>query len=653
MSPCDPYSEPDKDWPTTHERLITYLDSKEARPTAKAAGDSPRPRDLPTEVLESIFSYVPSKHDVLQVCQASRRFFAIATPILYHDMQYTISSGIDPILISMFTIESIGLRYVRNLTLSPAPNMNNNQQNLFQLVRLLINHVPVNMLESFRWDTPHSLPPDVVKLLWQRHRYLRNAEVFKKEAPASGWSFEDVELLQEINRLPFPELKSIRIVPDAPEVLFTACAALQKGRVTDLELDGRYWEVSRPPSAASSDAGGDDQDDDEEEEPDLEDPLTGSLFSHLERVKPCRVPRHDTFTRLTLSDIDLTNCKRTWFTYVDLCHLKELRLEHCVGADIFLVTLSAGATTPRLHALTLVHDLSTAQGDRTIYGLEDLLTSPKHTLRTLKLSLRNARELPSVTCIRSHGKTLKRLLLDISGRNEVQNGGWDNPGASKYELVYDGMQFESILQSCSSLVELGMAFPEVGLEYNNFGGDCGEFSRMVMEVVRIRVSTLKTLNIINWPKDYQTSGHAGYYAAKVPQLARLACDIFALHRCFDPRTGQFAKELHDCRLDVIAFGVREHSSFAPDPVYFAPSEISALSKVRSGASDVSLDHLRARGLRLAILDYPERDFHAGSRKNDGVASRPWASPRIDPAGLDGGGGGGGWAGGGNDGWGDN
>lgn len=93
---------------------------------------------------------VPSKHDLLQVCQTSKRFFAIATPTLYHDMQYTISSGIDPVLTNMFTIESIGLRYVRNLVLSPGPDMRNNQQALFQLVRMFINHVPVNMLESFR-----------------------------------------------------------------------------------------------------------------------------------------------------------------------------------------------------------------------------------------------------------------------------------------------------------------------------------------------------------------------------------------------------------------------------------------------------------------------------------------------------------------------
>lgn len=301
--------------------------------------------------------------------------------------------------------------------------------------------------------------------------------MFIKETPDPEVVGEGIDLLPEVNRLPFPELKSVRAIPDAVDALLTACAAIQKGNVTALELDGRHWQGFEVGTPAASDAGEDE--DDEEEDADLEDALTGSLFSHLERVKPCRIAHHDTFTRLTLMDVNLTNCKRTWFTYLDLCHLKELRLEHCVGADIFLMKLSAGAATPRLHGFTLIHDLN-AQGDRTIYALEDLLTSAKHTLRSLKLSLRNAKELPSVTCIRSHGKTLKRLLLDISGRNEVQTSGWGSDGASKYELVYDAAQFTSILRSCGSLVELGTAFPEVGLEYDNFVREGGDFaSRMV------------------------------------------------------------------------------------------------------------------------------------------------------------------------------
>jgi len=68
---------------------------------------------------------VPSKHDLLQLCLANKRFFPTAVASLYHDMKCTIASGIDPVLTNMFTIESIGLRYVHNVVLSPGPGAYN------------------------------------------------------------------------------------------------------------------------------------------------------------------------------------------------------------------------------------------------------------------------------------------------------------------------------------------------------------------------------------------------------------------------------------------------------------------------------------------------------------------------------------------------
>lgn len=60
MAPCDPYSEPDR-WPTAHERLITYLNCKEAISTAQSLGGGSGQRDLPTELVEMIISYVSSE----------------------------------------------------------------------------------------------------------------------------------------------------------------------------------------------------------------------------------------------------------------------------------------------------------------------------------------------------------------------------------------------------------------------------------------------------------------------------------------------------------------------------------------------------------------------------------------------------------------
>jgi len=149
-----------------------------------------------------------------------------------------------------------------------------------------------------------------------------------------------------------------------------------------------------------------------------------------------------------------------------------------------------------------------------------------------------------------------------------------------------------------------------------------------MDVVRL--SKLKTLNVINWPKDYEQNGHPGYYAAKIPQLARLASDIFTLYRRFDGRKQMFLRDVHNCSLEVFAFGVRERSSFAPSPVYFVQSETYALDRLRKGAADAQLESLVARGLNVAILEYKERDFDEQSRKNDGVmVQQQWSEAGQD------------------------
>ena len=173
-----------------------------------------------------------------------------------------------------------------------------------------------------------------------------------------------MDLLAEVNRIEFSHLRAVRAVPDTAESALLACNALQRGIITELEIDGRLWQNGDAHEVRE-----------EDDEGGVHDLLTECLFSHLEQVHPGRSPKHDILTSLTLKDIDATLCKHTWFTYLDLCHLKHLRLEHCKGADTFLMRLTSGAATLGLHVFTLIHDLGT-HSDRTIHAVEDLLSSP-------------------------------------------------------------------------------------------------------------------------------------------------------------------------------------------------------------------------------------------------------------------------------------
>lgn len=513
----------------------------------------------------------------------------------------------------MFTLENTGLRYVREIKTHVDATHNNNPEAAHQWLGIAINQIPKDNLLKFRWETLHPMPSRLSKLLWQRQSKLEYIEVLPKYVHDS-WNSEqersEIDLLAEMNKLEFADLRKVRAVPDNAETALLACSALQRGAVTELEVDGLLWQE------------GDAREDEEDDEGGVHDLLTECLFDHVEYSMPGKVLEYDVLTSLTLKDINLTLCKRTWFGYLDFCHLKELRLEHCRGADIFLMQLASGAAKPGLYSFALVHDLGNT-ADRTIHAIQDLLSYPKHKVRRLELCLRNANELPDVKCICAHSQSLRSLLLDVAGKAHTPSSGpWSQPTqppAKHSVLVYDTQAFLSLILSCSSLVELGIAFPDVGLEYKHFSQDCGEFTKW-MDMVP-KVLKLATLNVLNWPTNYKHGAHEGYYAAKNLQLARLAWDIFMLHRCFDVMTSSFVAFERHPALEVVAFGVREHGAGSPQPAYFVQSEVRILGKTVSHAQGVPLKYLRDHNLDIKILDYHERDFDETSRKNFGASAR--------------------------------
>ncbi|KAK5122598.1 hypothetical protein LTR85_003861 [Meristemomyces frigidus] len=519
MAPCDPYDEP-MEWPTPHERLVSYLGRRESPPMVVIREKS-QPLtvdDLPTEILDIVLEYLPNKHDLAQVCKVDRRFFATATPILYREVHYNITETIDPRLSQMFTTSNTGLRFVKKVFIT-SNNNGSDMQAGYQWLEIFVNQLPVNKLISFNWNPPNAVSTRILKTLWQRQRSLHSLEILPVYSDNShGLQDQDeVDLHVELNKIEFEKLSSIRIVPDTSDTAYLGCAALQLGVITDLEVDARLWQ-----EPMNQDDEDDHQDsDDSDEENVVQDGLTESIFDHLTKVKPGRVPAYDHLTTLVLKDVDLTSCKHTWFCYLNLCHLKHLTLEHCKAADIFLIQASPGAATPRLHSFVLLHDLGT-RGDRTIHAINELLGFPRNTMRKLVLSLRNSCELPSAAKIRAHGKTLHTLLLDVAS---------DNPGnGAEYHthLVYTQQALQNIVSHCKSLKELGIAMPGVNLEYMNFGNECQPFATWI-DLIAQNLD-LATLNIINWPVQYKAQKQLGYYAAKAPQLARLASDVFVVAR---------------------------------------------------------------------------------------------------------------------------
>ncbi|KAK3680749.1 hypothetical protein LTR37_021083 [Vermiconidia calcicola] len=625
MAPCDPYSDPPVQ-PSVHDQLVSILDLEELQQTASAsAAPKPRLAGLPREVLDHIVSYIADRNDLAQLCKVNKLWFSVALSSLYHTFEIYIEGTLDPIRTQMFTRENAGLRFVREVVVHTEPTHPSKPDAAYQWLEIIAILIPQNSLSGFCWVTPHPLPARTFKLLWQRQRNLVRLEVLP-QLVADSWNESDTDpnLQVELNRLEFPKLRAVRAVPDTAQSASLTCAALQRGVITELEVDARLWQHGDAHQREHSD---EDEDQDQDEDTSVHDMLTGCMFSHLERAEPRRIPKHDFLTSLTLKDINLTLSKYTWFTYLDLCHLKHLRLEHCAGADIFLMQLASGAAAPGLRSFRLLHDLGT-HADRTIHAIEDLLNFPRHKLRKLELCLRNVPKLPNAAAIRAHSRSLEILLLDISGNGDRcdSTSDWGQPSPSPSvasndkSLVYDTDAFTSIIESCSSLGQLGVAFPTVGLKYHIFRCQPSVIPHWI-DLLAMNLK-LTTLNILNWPSDYKRGQNEGYYIAKNLQVARLAADIFQRHRIYDRDCKAFVKLERHPFLEVVAFGVREHGNESPSPAYFLQSEISVQGKKHKHAQSVSLKELKNHSLDIDVLDYEDRDFEETSRKNFG-ASAAW------------------------------
>lgn len=266
-----------------------------------------------------------------------------------------------------------------------------------------------------------------------------------------GNPIQDNNLLTQLNNIDFANSEAVRVVPDTTDTAWLGCAALQHGYITKLEVDARVWQLPHS---------GDEDDDDDDEDQTAAEPLTECLFDHLPRVEPGLTPTHDCLTTLILKDIDLSDCKRAWCTYLDLRYLKELNLEHCKGADVFLLKIAPGASTPALRAFSFVHTVAD-RSDVTTHAINELLQFPRNCLKTLTLCLRNSPELPKKSAIRGHGKTLKKLLLDITSNTATH-------GVVAGYPTYEYHALESMFESFTALKELGIALPSYGLEYKSF-----------------------------------------------------------------------------------------------------------------------------------------------------------------------------------------
>ncbi|KAK5131442.1 hypothetical protein LTR08_000906 [Meristemomyces frigidus] len=536
---------------------------------------------LPMELLDHVLSYLHTKADLANVCASSTKLFLITTPILYNSVHFVINTEFQPKLKKMLTRENPGLDYIRDIKLSADFQVTDGGA-AYEWIEIFVNAIPKDILMRFSWDTPRALPARITRLLWSRQRNLQHAEIFSSHLTGDN---RGPDLVDYLDTHAMPAVKEMRLVPDNDDTALIGCAALKAWQITSLTVNACLWAM---PDAHNSDVPGE-----------IFDPLTTCLFNHLTPAPAGMPGTSDMLTSLTLSDINLRHAKQTWFRYLNLSKLKSLRLEHCANADIFLNCLANGGRTPHLQSLKIVHDLG-ERSDRTIDFLEHVLMFPSRTLQTLHLCFRNALRLPDLASLRCHANTLQELMLDITNPRPVN------------VLCYRERDLHTLLPECYTLKQLGLHLPSASFEYKSFAQSSTGFTRCLDIIIR-NTCNLRSLAIFNWPDDYQLCGSPAYYATKVPQLARLAADIFARYRHYNPEDYAFGKDDLGAMLEIVAFGVRERDSHVPSPRYFVPAKVVSHRRERHTAEKKKISELVDEGLQVDMIDYEARDWNKQTR----------------------------------------
>lgn len=247
-----------------------------------------------------------------------------------------------------------------------------------------------------------------------------------------------------------PYCHSLQIVPETTQTLVKAQQALEHCKITSSSVDALKCRLD---PAKRNHSG-------------LErDELTTTLFRH------CALPssllpagKISTVRNLSLKDLDLRYCRDTWFRYLELPNLKDLSIECCEHADLFLAEFKRSPHA--LEGLTIVHNIGIE--DRTIVELDGLLESGQPSLKPALICIRNTTSVPSAKAINAHKNTLRHLMLDLK-TPDVDGDGELRP------YVYTREEIKSMLKGCESLAQLALYTPRPSIEYSQFDDEDRDF----------------------------------------------------------------------------------------------------------------------------------------------------------------------------------
>ncbi|KAI9822149.1 MAG: hypothetical protein M1832_003152 [Thelocarpon impressellum] len=397
-------------------------------------------------------------------------------------------------------------------------------------VRILLELLPENVLEKFRWTSYDDFSVDNFLLLCKKQRKLLCIEVGPMDRHLLGALDKQPEVLKGLE-----QLHALDLYPDTMDCLET-CAKMMECTPA---LDELWIESGFPPHRDYSDS--DDDDDDDEESPSYEDEsnkpglITTTLFRSRVPFLKCEPMA---LKYLALGKINLRWASQTYMRTIQFQNLEELEVRSCPGSDALFSELTKPAKAPtKLQTLNFVH----ADDSRhyALSALENFLRSIS-SLRKLYICFVGAQPLPKMDSICKQGENLRVLILHSS-----------KFGLHSRPFTYSQDSIQKLCKECPRLQQLAIGCPPTGILDAQVSVS---FDRHMRSMLELR--ELATLAITSLPE-------------RPPMYASLAADVYVheLQRLaqwvLETKLERAREDGAMSKLRVIAFGANVKGTREP------------------------------------------------------------------------------------------
>ncbi|KAI9878317.1 MAG: hypothetical protein M1830_001250 [Pleopsidium flavum] len=492
--------------------------------------------DLSLDLKSLIISYIDRPTDLKSLCLTSKDVRDVAVRELYRNVSFDMGSHKDVHVSSFLARDNPGLPYVREIAIhllgcqnSSSAERNAQIRQAHFVVRLLLDHLPSDILEAFRWQTWKPFSAKNFLLLCKRQKHLRCIEL----GPTDEDLMPIIEQKPDFFK-PLDQVLDLELYPANLDGLEVSQRFLHSvTRLDSLTICSGFHTTMDSLSDL----------DDSSTQPGL---LTRTIFSHMRPFENC-TPM--TLKTLVLEKINLRYVSSSYMKVIKMAALEFIEIRKCPGADALFSELSKPHQRPLgLKTLRFYH-----HDDDQHYGLvavEGFLQSTSG-LVTLHIDIDNASALPKEDCVTRHSKTLTSLSINSQ-----------NTSYAVYE--YSSGAFDKICTACTGLRQLSVTFPETSA-LDAFGSQAFE---AFLHSTR-QIDHLRTLNIRRWPTlgygsalfDSDGDVNSGTLMIYEHLLQRMAQDIFDTANKIPISTSNLSPP---SKLSVIAFGSNGQSAYEVD-----------------------------------------------------------------------------------------